>query len=154
MNGGARVADRRPPTLSVPARPFAAYGALLALSVAAFCYVTMATLPVGLLTLMADDLRVSVSSTGLLVTGYAVTVVLVSVPLAYATRRVPRRRLMAGLLAILVIATVMSATARDYLVLLGARVVVALTQALFWAVVAPAAAAMFPVRVRGRATSV
>jgi DHA1 family inner membrane transport protein len=148
------MADREPSGPPEAAAPFTAVGALLALSVAAFCYVAMETLPIGLLGLIAEDMRVSVSSTGLLVTGYALTVVLVSVPLAHATRAIPRRRLMTVLLAVLVVATVVSATAGDYAVLLGARVVVALSQALFWAVVAPAAAAMFPVRVRGRVTSV
>ncbi|WP_420117333.1 MFS transporter, partial [Micromonospora sp.] len=103
---------------------------------------------------VATDLDVSVSHAGLLVTGYAVTVAVVSVPLTHVTRRVPRRRLLGVLLGVLVVATLVSAAARDYQVLLGTRVVVALTQALFWAVVAPAAAGMFPARVRGRVTSV
>ncbi|MFI7552784.1 MFS transporter [Micromonospora sediminimaris] len=131
-----------------------AIGALIALSISAFCYVAMETLPIGILSLIAADLNVSVSHTGLLVTGYAVTVAIVSVPLTYVTQRVPRRRLLAVLLGVLVIATLVSAAARDYQVLLWARVVVALTQALFWAVVAPAAAGMFPLRVRGKVTAV
>ncbi|MEH1124036.1 MFS transporter [Micromonospora sp. CPCC 206061] len=144
------------PPSAVPgtSRPYAAVGALLAFSVAAFCYVAMETLPIGLLELIAEDMHVSISDGGLLVTGYALTVVLVSVPLAHVTRGIPRRLLMGTLLAVLVIATVVSATAHDYAVLLTARVVVALTQALFWAVVAPAAAAMFPPHIRGRVTSV
>ncbi|MGC5664278.1 MFS transporter [Micromonospora sp. WMMD723] len=131
-----------------------AVAALVALSLSAFCYVAMETLPVGILPLVATDLDVSVSHAGLLVTGYAVTVAVVSVPLTHVTRRVPRRRLLGVLLGVLVVATLVSAAARDYQVLLGTRVVVALTQALFWAVVAPAAAGMFPARVRGRVTSV
>ncbi|MFI9639235.1 MFS transporter [Micromonospora sp. NPDC051925] len=131
-----------------------AIGALIALAISAFCYVAMETLPVGILPLVATDLDVSVSHAGLLVTGYAITVAIVSLPLTYVTQRVPRRRLLAVLLGVLVVATVVSAAARDYQVLLGTRVVVALTQALFWAVVAPTAAGMFPVRVRGRVTSV
>ncbi|MEV6304591.1 MFS transporter [Actinoplanes sp. NPDC051861] len=129
-------------------------GALLALATSAFCYVATETLPIGLLSLISDDLDVSLASTGLLVTGYAVTVAVVTFPLTYATRRVPRRRLMATLLAILVVATLASAAAGDYSVLLAARVVVALTQALFWAVVSPIVTAMFDVRVRGRVGSV
>ncbi|WFE43521.1 MFS transporter [Verrucosispora sp. WMMD1129] len=131
-----------------------AVGALIALSTSAFCYVAMETLPIGILSLIAADLNVSVSHTGLLVTGYAVTVAIVSVPLTYVTQWVPRRRLLTVLLGVLVIATLVSAAARDYQVLLWARVVVALTQALFWAVVAPAAAGMFPLRVRGKVTAV
>lgn len=134
--------------------PLRAYAALIALSVAAFCYVATETLPIGLLSLISDDLHVSLADTGLLVTGYAVTVCVVTLPLAYVTQRVPRRRLMAALLAILVAATLVTATAQNYAFLFSARVGAALTQALFWAVVAPAAAGMFPVPVRGRVTSV
>jgi DHA1 family inner membrane transport protein len=145
-----------PPRTVGPAaeRPtVAALGALGAMAVGAFCYVAMETLPIGLLPLISADLGVSIVDVGLLVTGYGLTVAIMSVPLAYLTRRVPRRYLLAGLLAIFVIATVVSALAGTYLVLLIARVVVALSQAVFWAVVAPAAASLFSVHVRGRVTS-
>ncbi|WP_422735622.1 MFS transporter [Micromonospora sp. WMMD729] len=59
----------------------------------------------------------------------------------------------ATLLGVFVVATLLSAVAVDYLMLLAARVVVALSQSVFWAVVGPAAASLFPQRVRGRAMS-
>ncbi|WP_144127696.1 MFS transporter [Catellatospora sichuanensis] len=127
--------------------------ALLALAVGAFCYVAMETMPIGLLPLISEDLGVSLADAGLLVTGYGLTVAIVSVPLAYLTRRVPRRLLFSVLLAVFVVATLASAIAENYAVLLGARVVVALSQAVFWGVVGPAAAGLFSVEVRGRATA-
>jgi DHA1 family inner membrane transport protein len=127
--------------------------ALLALAMGAFCYVAMETMPVGLLSLISEDFGVSLADAGMLVTGYGLTVAIVSVPLAYATRRVPRRLLLSVLLGVFVLATLVSAAAESYLLLLGARVVVALSQAVFWAVVGPAAAGLFPLRVRGRATA-
>ncbi|XVU27895.1 MFS transporter [Actinoplanes sp. CA-054009] len=127
---------------------------LVALATAAFCYVATETLPIGILHLIASDLQVSVSATGLLVTGYAATVAVVTIPLAYVTRRVPRRRLMVALLAVLILATLAAAAAPSYGVLLGSRMVIALSQALFWAVVGPVVAAMFDVRVRGRVGAV
>lgn len=129
-------------------------GAVGAMSVAAFCYVAMEVLPVGLLPLISADLDLPLSTVGLLVTGYGLTVAVMSVPLAHLTRDIPRRRLMSVLLAVFVVATAASAAAPSYLVLLGARVTVALSQAVFWAVVAPTAAGMFPQHVRGRVTSV
>lgn len=110
-------------------------------------------MPVGLLPLISKDLGVSLADTGMLVTGYGLTVAIVSVPLAYATRRVPRRLLLSVLLGVFVLATLVSAAAESYLFLLGARVIVALSQAVFWAVVGPVSAGLFPLRVRGRATS-
>ncbi len=128
--------------------------ALLALSVAAFCYVTVETVPVGLLSEIAGDLDVSPAQVGLLVTGYSVTVAVVTLPLVRVVARIPRRPLLLGLMVVLVVATALSAAASDYALLFAARVVTALSQAVFWAVVAPVAAGMFPIEVRGRVMAV
>jgi DHA1 family L-arabinose/isopropyl-beta-D-thiogalactopyranoside export protein-like MFS transporter/DHA1 family inner membrane transport protein len=134
----------------VPVTGRRATGALVALSIAAFSYVTTEILPVGLLTLMADDLGRSRSEIGLLVTGYAVVVVLASLPLTRITQRVPRRLLLGVALGVFVAATAASALARSYELLLAARLATALTQALFWSVVGATATGLFPARVRGR----
>ena len=130
--------------------PRQATGALIALSVAAFCYVTTELLPIGLLTLISADLRLSPSRIGLLVTGYAAVVVVASIPLTQVTRRVPRRWLLAGTLCVFAGSTLMAALAPGYSFLLAARLVTGLTQAMFWSVVIPAAAGLFPAQVRGR----
>lgn len=140
-------------TTATVSRP-RAIGALLALSVATFSYVTTESLPIGLLTLIADDLDASLASVGVLVTGYAAVVVLVSLPLTRLTRAVPHRVLLASLLAVFVLATLASAVAGTYLVLLLARLVTALSQALFWSVVASTAAGLFPPALRGRTVAV
>ncbi len=127
--------------------------ALIALSVAAFSYVTVEVLPIGLLTVIASDLHRSRSEAGLLVTGYAIVVVIASIPLARVTQRIPRRLLLGVTLSVLVVATVASAAAQSYAVLLGARLVTALTQAMFWCVVASTATGMFLPKVRGRVVS-
>jgi MFS transporter, DHA1 family, inner membrane transport protein len=128
--------------------------ALLALAVAAFCYVTVETVPVGLLSEIATDLDVSPSQVGLLVTGYSVTVAVLTLPLVKLTGNVPRRPLLLALMAVLVAATALSAAAPTYELLFAARVATALSQAVFWGIVAPAAAGMFPVHVRGRVMAV
>jgi DHA1 family inner membrane transport protein len=131
-----------------------AVGALVALAVATFVYVTTETLPIGLLLLISADLGVSPSAAGLLVTWYGLVVVVASLPLTQLTRRVPRRLLLSGLLAVFVLATWVSAAASSYRMLLGARVVTAFSQGLFWSVVVPAAAALFPPRLRGQVAAV
>ncbi|MFI7039293.1 MFS transporter [Microbispora rosea] len=125
--------------------------ALVALAVGAFTYVTAEVLPIGLLTVMAADLDRSPSETGLLVTGYAAVVVLASLPLTRLTQRVPRRRLLTVTLGVFVAGMLLTAVAPNYPTLLAARLLVAATQALFWSVATPAAAAMFPPEIRGRA---
>jgi DHA1 family L-arabinose/isopropyl-beta-D-thiogalactopyranoside export protein-like MFS transporter/DHA1 family inner membrane transport protein len=127
-----------------------ATGALAALAVAAFCFVTTEVLPIGLLTTIAGDLHRSRSQVGLLVTGYAAVVMLAALPLTRLTHRVPRRWLLGATLGLFAVATVASALAPSYPILLAARMLIALTQAVFWSVVNSAATGLFPVAVRGR----
>ncbi|MFI8513326.1 MFS transporter [Streptomyces sp. NPDC085460] len=117
---------------------------------AAFTFNTAENLPIGLLDVIADGLHVSVSAVGLLVTGYGLTVAVASVPLAHAVRAVPRRHVLTALLAALVVSSLVAALAPSYGVLLGARLLTALAQALFWAVMGPVAVGLFPPEVRGR----
>lgn len=128
--------------------------ALFALAVAAFCYVTVETVPVGLLAEIAADLEVSPSRVGLLVTAYSVTVAVLTLPLVKLVARVPRRPLLIALMSVLVAATALSAAASSYELLFAARVATALSQAVFWGIVAPVAAGMFPAHVRGRVMAV
>jgi predicted MFS family arabinose efflux permease len=127
---------------------------LAALSLSTFMYVTTETLPIGLLPQIAGDFGVRTSTVGLLVTAYALVVVVATVPLTRLTHRIPRRRLLTALLALYALATALSALAPNYPTLLTARVGIALTQAVFWAVITPAAAALFPAGRRGRVVSV
>lgn len=127
-----------------------AVGALTALSVAAFCYVTTEVLPTGLLTVISGDLNQSPSRTGLLVTGYALVVLVFSVPLTRLTRRVPRRLLLTAALVLFTVGALWSSVAGNFTVLLVARLLTGLTHALFWSVVASTATGMFPPHIRGR----
>lgn len=121
-----------------------------ALMLAALTFNTAENLPVGLLELVSEDLQVSLSAVGLLVTGYGVTVAVASVPIAHLVRAVPRRHVLSGLLAALVVSSLVASLAASYWPLLGARLVTALAQALFWAVMGPVAVGLFAPEVRGR----
>jgi DHA1 family inner membrane transport protein len=146
------IADPGPAVLS-QTRPAAAVGTLLALALTAFCFFTTENLPVGLLPSIAHDLHRSLPATGMLVTAYAVTVAIVSVPLTLVTSRMPRRILFPALLAVFVAATWASIADADYWFVFGARVVTALAQSLFWAIGAVTAAGLFPARIQGRVVS-
>ncbi|MFG1665554.1 MFS transporter [Streptomyces sp. Y7] len=131
--------------------PWRRVAVVAALMLAAFTFNTTENLPVGLLALMADDLRVSLAAVGALVTGYGLTVAAASLPLVRVTRSVPRRYLLAGILALLAAASWVSALGGvSYGVLLAARVATATAQAVFWAVTGPVAVGMFPPERRGR----
>ncbi|MFH8987708.1 MFS transporter [Streptomyces sp. NPDC017940] len=121
-----------------------------ALMLGAFAFNTTENLPIGVLKLMSDDLDVSLSAVGLLVSGYGLTVALVSVPIAQMTRSVPRRSVLCALLAALFLASLVSALVSSYWVLMACRLVIAVAQALFWAVMGTVAVGLFPPHVRGR----
>lgn len=121
-----------------------------ALMLGAFAFNTTENLPIGVLKLMSADLDVSLSAVGLLVSGYGLTVAVVSVPIARMTRSVPRRLVLCVLLAALLLASVVAALVSSYWVLMACRLVTAVAQALFWAVMGPVAVGLFPPHVRGR----
>lgn len=121
-----------------------------ALMLAAFTFNTAENLPIGLLDLISESLRVSLPAVGLLVTGYGLTVAVASLPLAHVPRAVPRRHVLTGLLAALVVSSLVAAPATSYGVLLAARLLTAVAQALFWAVTGPVAVGLFGPEVQGR----
>jgi MFS transporter, DHA1 family, inner membrane transport protein len=123
---------------------------VVALAVALFAYVTVETLPIGLLPQISGDLGVSPSTTGLLVTAYAVVVMAASVPLTHMTRTLRRRPLLSVLLGGFTAGTLLCAVAPDYWVLLSARILIALTHAIFWSIIGVTATGMFPPRLRSR----
>jgi MFS transporter, DHA1 family, inner membrane transport protein len=125
-----------------------------ALALSVFAFITTETLPIGLLPLIARDLHTTTGAVGLLVTAYGLVVVIFSIPLARLTVRVPRRYVLSALMVVFVLANALSAVAGGYRTLLVARIVIALSQALFWSVVTPTAAGLFRPEVRGRVLSV
>ncbi|WP_158566411.1 MFS transporter [Micromonospora craterilacus] len=129
-------------------------GALIGLSGGTFLYTTAEALPIGLLLPMAVDLTVSPSQVGLLVTAYGAVVTVASVPLTAMVRKVPRRRLLSALLAGFVVSTAITVFASTFTLILAARMATAVTHALFWAVVVPAAAELFRPGLRGRVIAV
>lgn len=132
------------------AAPWRSTAVLLALMLAAFTFNTAENLPVGLLERVSESLDVPLPTVGLLVTGYGLTVAVASVPLAHLVRKVPRRHVLSGVLAALVVSSAGAALAASYGQLLAARLLTALAQALFWAVMGPVAVGLFAPGVRGR----
>ena len=126
---------------------------LVAMAVSTFLFVLVEGLPAGLLTLMAPDLETTTSRIGLLVTGYALVVLVATVPLAQWTKNIPRRWVLSATVGVATLGTLWAGFAGGYESLLAARLVTALAQALFWVAVLPGTAGLFPPRVRGRVIS-
>ncbi len=130
-----------------------AWAALTVLATAAFLFVTNEISPVGLITLMADGLGRTPSEIGFISTVFAGVVMLASVPLALLTTRLPRRPVLVGVAVALAIGVTIEGTAHSYEQLVAGRALTAMAHALFWGVVTPAAAGMFPAAVRGKSVS-
>ena len=136
------------PTATLPWRP------LLLLSFGAFWTVTLEMLPAGLLPAMSSDLDARPSRVGLLVTVWAVTVGLTSIPLTRATRAWPRPAVLGVALGVLGTATLLTAFAPTYAGVLVTRLVAAGGHGLFWSVLMVYAASIAPRGREARAISV
>ncbi|MCC2032502.1 MFS transporter [Microbacterium allomyrinae] len=109
--------------------------ALLILSLGVLVTVTAESLPAGLMPEMAADLGVSPMQIGLLISVWALTVILTSIPLARASRRFDRRLVVGVSLGVFAIANIATAFAPGYGFAVGTRVVAAVAHGVFWAVV-------------------
>lgn len=126
---------------------------LMAMSFAAFVYVTYEMFAIGLISPMAVDLGVTEGQIGLLMTVYAGLVAVVTIPLMHYTRRMNRRPLFIATLVFLLTGIVLQAIATSYPMLVVGRVTAAFTHGLFWSLVNPMAARLAPAGQMGKAVA-
>jgi len=117
---------------------------LLALAAGAFGIGVTEFAPMGLLPVIATDLGVSIPSAGLLISAYALGVVLGAPLMTLATGRVPRRTLLIGLAGIFTIGNALSALVDNYALLMIARIITSLNHGAFFGVGAIVAAGLVP----------
>ncbi|KND24450.1 chemotaxis protein [Streptomyces anulatus] len=130
--------------------PLAVY--ILGLSV--FALGTSEFMLSGLLPPIADDMNVSIPQAGLLISAFAIGMVVGAPLLAVATLRLPRRTTLIALISVFGLGQIAGALAPTYEILFVSRVLSALACAGFWAVGAAVAIAMVPVNSRARAMAV
>ena len=117
---------------------------ILALAIASFCIGTTEFVIMGLLPEVAADLRVSIPSAGLLVTGYALGVVFGAPIVAMATAHLPRKPVLVGLAASFVVGNLFCAIAPNYWMLMAARVFTAFGHGAFFGIGSVVAASLVP----------
>ncbi|TFV64547.1 MFS transporter [Geodermatophilus sp. DF01-2] len=113
--------------------------ALLALAIGAFGIGTTEFVVMGMLPEIAEGLGVSVPSVGLLISAYAVGVVVGAPTLTALGVRFPPRRTLVALMAVFTVGNALSALAPTYETLAAARVLTALAHGSFFGVGAVAA---------------
>lgn len=124
---------------------------ILALAVASFCIGTTEFVIMGLLPEVAADLGVSIPAAGLLVTGYALGVVIGAPIIAIGTAKLPRKPVLIGLAMLFVIGNLLCAIAPTYWTLMAARVITALGHGAFFGIGSVVAASLVPANKRASA---
>jgi DHA1 family inner membrane transport protein len=109
------------------------------LAVGTFLMLTTEFVVAGLLPQIAGDLQVSVAQAGLLITVFAVGMVVGAPAMALLTRRMPRRTTLVLALAVFAAGHVVVAVGSSFPLLLAARFVTAFATGAFWAVASVAA---------------
>ncbi|MFH8887990.1 MFS transporter [Streptomyces sp. NPDC054904] len=108
--------------------------ALLALAIGAFGIGTTEFVIMGLLPEVAAGYGVSIPTAGLLVTGYALGVVLGAPLMTVLGTRVPRKRMLMLLMGLFIVGNVLSALAPTFGLMLAGRVVASLAHGAFFGI--------------------
>lgn len=136
-----------------PVSPGRANAVLVALALGAFLMVTNEIAPMGLLQPMHDALGIPESRLGFASTMFAASVMVATLPLALLTTRMVRRWVIVAALTLFTVGALVGALAPNFTWLLVSRGLTGASHALFWAVVTPAAAGMFPLKQRGKSVA-
>jgi DHA1 family inner membrane transport protein len=115
---------------------------IIALALAAFAIGTTEFVIMGLLPDVAADLRVSIPSAGLLVSGYALGVAVGAPLLALLTAKMARKTALLLLMGIFILGNLLCALAPGYAMLMGARVITAFAHGSFFGIGAVVAAGL------------
>jgi DHA1 family inner membrane transport protein len=118
--------------------------ALLALAIGAFGIGTTEFVVMGMLPEIADGLGVSVSAVGILISAYAIGVVIGAPTLTAVGLRFTPRQTLVALMGVFVVGNVLAALAPTYGLLVAARVITALAHGSFFGVGAVAARRLVP----------
>ncbi|MET3208006.1 UNVERIFIED_CONTAM: DHA1 family inner membrane transport protein [Paenibacillus sp. PvR008] len=108
--------------------------ALIALLISAFAIGTTEFVIMGILPDVANDLHVTLSAAGLLVTGYALGVAIGGPVITACTGRLSRKSLLFGLMLVFVVGNLLAAVAPGYPVLMIARILASFAHGTFFGV--------------------
>lgn len=128
--------------------------ALLALAISAFAIGTTEFISVGLLPLIAEDLNISVTTSALTVTLYALGVTFGAPILTSLTSKIPRKTLLFGIMIVFIIGNSLAATATGIGLLLTARIISAFAHGVFMSIGSTIAADLVPENRRASAIAI
>lgn len=120
------------------------WGAVLAMSLAAFALVASEFMPVSLLTPLAADLHVSEGQAGQGISVSGLFALLTSLVIAAVAARVERKRLLLGLTLLMIVSGTVVAFAPNYLVFMLGRALIGVAIGGFWSLSAATAMGLVP----------
>ncbi|MGO1901797.1 MAG: MFS transporter [Brachybacterium sp.] len=143
----------QPSTAAAPLPPGRLRLVILAMSLGAFAIGTTEFASMGLLPQIARDLGVSIPQAGMLITLYALGVVVGAPLVTIAAVRMPRARLLVLLIALIGLGNLLSAMADSYTVLAASRFLSGLPHGAYFGVASLVAARLSPAGRRARSVS-
>lgn len=117
---------------------------LLALAVGAFGIGTTEFGPMGMLPTIAQGVDVSIPAAGMLISAYAIGVMIGAPIMSLLLAKWPQRKALMALMGIFTIGNLLSAIAPDYLTLMLARIVTSLNHGAFFGIGSVVAASLVP----------
>ncbi|WP_431904624.1 MFS transporter [Amycolatopsis thermoflava] len=121
------------------------------LTLGTFLMATTEFIVAGILPEMAADLGVSVSRAGLLITSFAIGMIVGAPAMSIATLRMPKRLTLVLALAVFAVGHLLAALSSSFALVLVARVITAFATGTFWAVASVVATAAVASTARARA---
>lgn len=118
--------------------------ALLALAISAFGIGTTEFVPVGLLSSISNDLSISITLAGLLISGYAIGVSIGAPVLTALTNKMNRKTLLMALMVVFIIGNAAAAVSTSFTLLLVARFITAFSHGIFFSIGSTIAADLVP----------
>ncbi|MFS3929445.1 MFS transporter [Priestia flexa] len=125
--------------------------ALLALAISAFGIGTTEFVPVGLLSSISNDLSISITLAGLLISGYAIGVSIGAPVLTALTSKVNRKTLLMALMVVFIVGNATAAMSTSFSLLLIARFITAFSHGIFFSIGSTIAADLVPQHKRASA---
>jgi MFS transporter, DHA1 family, inner membrane transport protein len=133
------------------ARTKGGFPALLALAISAFGIGTTEFVPVGLLSSLANDLNISITLAGLLISGYAMGVAFGAPILTALTNKMNRKTLLLLLMIVFIAGNSVAALSTSFSLLLIARFITAFSHGVFFSIGATIASDLVPEHKRASA---
>lgn len=140
--------------IAAPSKSKKLPAALWALTISAFAIGTTEFVIVGLLPTVANDLKTSIASAGLLVSLYALGVAVGAPILTALTSRIDRKKLLLAVMVLFIIGNGLASIAPSFITLVLARILTGFAHGVFFSIGATIAASLVPEDKRANAIAI